>query len=80
MQLHIFVLLDFSVIVLNLVMEICPPTNRSHEEDSKAFLKVGKIVGVAKYSFRTYSIDFVYLISSKQFCLISEMIEIKTFA
>ena len=39
-----------SVFVLNLMMEICPPTNRSHEEDSKAFLKVGEIVGVAKYS------------------------------
>ena len=45
-----FLLKRFSVFVLNLMMEICPPTNRSHEEDSKAFLKVGEIVGVAKYS------------------------------
>ena len=36
--------------VYDLMMEICPPTNQSHEEDSKAFSKVGKIVGVAKYS------------------------------
>jgi hypothetical protein len=32
--------------------EICPPTNASHEEDSKALisLRVGLLVGVAKYS------------------------------
>ena len=39
------------MMVQNLRMETCPPINRSHEEDSKAFIfKVGKIVGVAKYS------------------------------
>jgi len=39
------------MLVQNLRMETCPPINRSHEEDSKAFIfKVGKIVGVAKYS------------------------------
>ena len=43
--------LELVIFVQNLMMETCPPTNRSHEEDSKAFfLKVGKIVGVAKYS------------------------------
>ena len=35
-----------------LMKEICPPTNASHEEDSKALisLRVGLLVGVAKYS------------------------------
>ena len=42
--------LELSMFVYDLMMEICPPTNQSHEEDSKAFSKVGKIVGVAKYS------------------------------
>ena len=32
------------------MLEICPPTNQSYEDDSKAYLKVGDIVGVAKYS------------------------------
>ena len=32
------------------MLEICPPTNQSYEDDSKAYLKVGEIVGVAKYS------------------------------
>ena len=36
--------------VYDLMMEIFPPTNQSQEEDSKAFLMVGEIVGVAKYS------------------------------
>ena len=36
--------------VYDLMMEICPPTNQSREEDLKAFSKVGKIIGVAKYS------------------------------
>ena len=45
-----FCSLELFMFVYDLMMEICPPTNRSHEEDSKAFLKVGKIVGVAKYS------------------------------
>ena len=36
------------MLVQNLRMEICPPINRSHEEP--LLFKVGKIVGVAKYS------------------------------
>jgi hypothetical protein len=35
--------------------ETCPPSNSSHEKDSKAFinLRVGELVGVAKYSSLT---------------------------
>ena len=46
----ILYLLRVAAPVLNLVMEICLPTYRSNEEDSKALSKAGKIVGVAKYS------------------------------
>ena len=45
---HCFCLLELSMYVYDLMMEICLPTNQSHEEDSKPFSKVGKIVGVAK--------------------------------
>ena len=45
-----FFSLELSMFVYDLMMEICPPTNQSQKEDSKAFSKVGKIVGVAKYS------------------------------
>ena len=41
------------------MMEICPPTNQSYEEDSKACLKVGEIVGVAKHSSKQKRIFFI---------------------
>ena len=46
--------LELSMFVFDLMMEICPPTNRSHEEDSKAVSKVAE-----NECFRQHLIDII---------------------